>query len=254
MTRMLAAGVRGGWMRSLWAAALLAAAWQCRAEGTFGGSLALTSDYVFRGLSQTCGKPAAQADVHYRISSPSAGESFLGVWGSQELSGEYCPTPGELNLYAGHSWLTGLASSLTLTYAHYAYPGSAEGHYDYDEFEGAWAFQDRLFVTVAWVPNALGYTNYSASRDRNAVSLGLQLNQPVATAFTASAGVGYDQIADVTGAGFVFWSAGIAYGRGPAQIGVSYFGTSDRARHLYGGMGGNRWAATLIWRFGLGSK
>ena len=27
-----------------------------------GGSLALTSDYIYHGISQTCGDPAAQAD------------------------------------------------------------------------------------------------------------------------------------------------------------------------------------------------
>jgi uncharacterized protein (TIGR02001 family) len=229
---------------------MLAAAAQGRAAGNIGGSLALTSDYVFRGLSQTCGKPAAQADLHYRWSGPRTAESFLGVWGSTDLASQSCPTPGEINIYLGHSWLTGIAdSSATLTYAHYAYPGSADGHYDYDELEGAWAFQDRLFLTLAWVPNALGYTHHGPERDRNALSFGAQLNEPIGTRFTASAGVGYDQIADITGAGFAFWNAGLAYGRGAAQIGVSYFGTADRARRLYGGQGGNRWAATVIWRF-----
>ncbi|MBV9913446.1 MAG: hypothetical protein JOZ93_12765, partial [Sinobacteraceae bacterium] len=33
--------------------------------GAFGGALTLTSDYIFRGVSQGNGDPAAQADVHY---------------------------------------------------------------------------------------------------------------------------------------------------------------------------------------------
>ena len=49
----------------------------------FGGSVALTSNYMFHGISQTCGDPAAQGDVHYRSSGgQSASEGFAGVWGS----------------------------------------------------------------------------------------------------------------------------------------------------------------------------
>ena len=234
------------------ASALGAAASPCAAAGAFGGSLALTSDYVYRGLSQTCGKPAAQADLHYRLSSgESAAENFIGVWGSVDLSGEECRAKSELNAYAGRTWLLPSSdSSATLTYVHYTYPSGNRPRYDYDELEGAWAYQDRVFITLAWSPNTLRYTDESISYDRSALACGLQLHQPLGTAFTVSAGVGYDQFADPSGTGYGFWNAGIAYALGSAQFDVSYFDTASRATRLYGEyVAGARWSATLVWRF-----
>src|ERR1700733_7085380 len=92
----------------------------------FGGSLALTSDDIYHGISQTCGDPAAQADLHYRSAggqSPSGG--FVGLWGSAGLGASACGKAKELNLYGGYSFALSNDSSATLTYTHYGYPGGA---------------------------------------------------------------------------------------------------------------------------------
>jgi uncharacterized protein (TIGR02001 family) len=106
----------------------------------FGGSVALTSNYMFHGLSQTCGDPAAQGDLHYRSSGgQSATEVFAGAWGSAGLGQSACGKAREVNFYAGYSFLTSPDSSASLTYTHYGYPGGdytigrLAGHrYDYD--------------------------------------------------------------------------------------------------------------------------
>ena len=232
-------------------ASALGVAAPSHAEGAFGGSVALTSDYVFRGLSQSCGKPAAQADVHYGMSAArSASNTFVGAWGSLDLSSEECQARSEVNLYAGHTWMTGASSNATLTYVHYTYPSGSLPRYDYDELEGAWAYEDRLFITLAWSPDTLRYQEHSIYYDRQALSCGLQLHQPLGTAFTLSGGVGYDQYADPRGTGYGFWNTGIAYALGKAQIDVSYFDTAARATRLYGSyVAGSRWSATLVWLF-----
>src|SRR5262249_51186548 len=46
--------------------------------GSLAGNLALTSDYIFRGQSQTGHNPAAQGEIDY--THPSG--IYLGVWGS----------------------------------------------------------------------------------------------------------------------------------------------------------------------------
>jgi uncharacterized protein (TIGR02001 family) len=223
--------------------------------GPFGGSLTLTSDPVYRGISQTCGDPAFQADVHYRVSGGGApSDTFVGLFGSKGLGDAYCGATSEVNAYLGHSFPTSRDSSATLTYTHYAYPNGEYGFdrvdYDYDEFAAAWAYRDQLYFTLACVPNALRYADHTLERGRSAFTTGLQLHQALGASFTLSAGVGYDEVTDPSGAGYAFWSGGIGYGIGRWQLDVSYFGTADRATHLFGTrIAGNRVSATVLWRF-----
>jgi uncharacterized protein (TIGR02001 family) len=224
----------------------------------FGGSLALTSDDVFHGISQTCGDPAAQGDLHYRSSGGEAPtEAFAGVWGSAGVGESVCDKARELNLYAGYTLAVGPDSSATLTYTHYEYPGGAyilqpiAGYrYDYDALEAQWAWQDQVYLTVAWTPDALRYLNYSVARDRSALSYGLQLHQPLPRGFSLAAGVGYDEIADPFGTGFGFWNAGLGYTLGPVQLQAEYVGTSPRADRLFSSyVAGGRGVVSAVWRF-----
>jgi uncharacterized protein (TIGR02001 family) len=224
----------------------------------FGGSVALTSDSMFHGISQTCGAAAAQADLHYRSSGgQSSAEGFAGAWGSAGLGQSACGKAREINFYAGYSFLTSADSSASLTYTHYGYPGGdytigrLAGHrYDYDALEVQWAWQDRVFLTAAWTPNALGYKGFSVSRDRSARTYGIQLHQPLAAGFSLSAGVGYDQIADPFGTGYGFWNAGVGYTVGAWQLDAGFFRTASRAERLFGDyVAGSQASVSALWRF-----
>jgi len=224
----------------------------------FGGSLGLSNDDINHGISQTCGDAAAQADVHYRSSAgESPAEAFAGVWGSAGLGQSACGKAREANFYAGYGFATAADSSATLTYTHYAYPGGAYTigplagfRYDYDALEAKWAWQDQVYLTAAWTPDALRYAYHSVLRDRSALSYGLQLRQPLDGAFSLTAGVGYDEIADPFGTGYGFWNAGAGYTWGAAQLQVGYFGTAGRAERLFGTYAaGSRFSASLVWRF-----
>jgi uncharacterized protein (TIGR02001 family) len=232
--------------------------------GDLGGSLALTSDYVYQGISRTCGGPAAQADLRFRSAGGEAPwETFAGVWGSAGLARSLCNASREIDLYAGQRIALGGSSSLTLTYVHYAFPGGSyvyerlEGRrFDYDELGGMWALEDRLFVTLAWTPNALEYRLYPAAgaytlaRDRSALSFGAQVHQPLPAGLTLSAGAGYDEVSDPFGAGYAFWSAGIGRTVGRVELDVSYFRTAPRAERLFGPkIAGGRLSAAAVWRF-----
>ncbi|MGH8227828.1 MAG: TorF family putative porin [Steroidobacteraceae bacterium] len=96
-------------MRALGFAALAASClfstWPaaCPAAVNVGGSLALTQDDVYRGVSETCGHPAVQADLHIRDRGTAYLAAFAGVWGSAGLSGYPCGRARELDIYAGYS-------------------------------------------------------------------------------------------------------------------------------------------------------
>ena len=239
--------------RTLIGAALAAAA--PAFAGQFGGSVALTSDYVYEGLSRTCGGPAAQADLHASGTGPMA--TFGGVWGSAGVGDDYCRAAREVDLYLGERWALDASNSVALRYVHYAYPGGIylyeglEGHrLDYDELGATWAFEDRFQLTLGWTPNAAEYRDYRLVRDRSAVHFGGELHQPLGQWLTLSAGAGYDQVSDFTGAGYAFWSAGLGRTVGPIALDLSYFRTSPRAERLFGAqVAGGRVAATAVWRF-----
>lgn len=90
------------------------------------GTLALTSDYLFRGISQTNQKPALQGGIEYAHN----GGFYAGAWGSNiswlsDYSNAATPisSSAEIDLYAG--WRGNLGESLKLdagVYTYY-YPG-----------------------------------------------------------------------------------------------------------------------------------
>src|SRR5688572_11170604 len=90
------------------------------------GSVALTSDYPFRGVSQTAGDPALQAGLEY-----SAGAGFYaGAWGSNirwlsDLSTPAAPISSslELDVYAGYRRALGEHASLDIGAIGYVFPG-----------------------------------------------------------------------------------------------------------------------------------
>lgn len=84
-------------------------------------NLALVSDYRFRGLSQSWGRPAVQAGFDYQHASG----LYLGNWNSSVSANSYNNGAGlEMDFYGGYRFepLAGWAADLGLL--HYLYPGA----------------------------------------------------------------------------------------------------------------------------------
>jgi uncharacterized protein (TIGR02001 family) len=253
----------GALRSAVWAASCLLSGWPalCLATVDAGGSLALTQDDVYRGLSLTCGHPAAQADLHVRERGTTYWAAFAGAWGSAGLSGGACGTARELDAYAGYSLALAPNLSATLTYTHYAFPGGGYGNphlygarADYDQLATSWSLWDRLYLTLAWTPDALRYERYERSygtaQDRSAFAYGAEWRQPLVSWLSLAAAAGYDHMADPFGTGYGFWSLGLTHVAGPLELDLTYFHTAERAVRLFGHeSAGSRVAATLLWRF-----
>jgi len=219
------------------------------ADASVGGSVDLTSDYIYHGLSQSYGDPALQGDIHYRSDSgAAAAENFIGLWGST-ISRSATGASYELNAYLGRTFLVNSNSSATLRYVHYAYPDDpGTPHYDYDELAAGWAYQDRLFVTVAWTPDTARYSERGLGRCCRSLSYDVAVHQSLGHAFTLLGALGYDELRGASG--YAYWNGGIAYSRGSWQFDLSYFAMQSRAADLYGSViAGNRLVGTLVWRF-----
>jgi uncharacterized protein (TIGR02001 family) len=218
-----------------------------RGEGSLGGLVAGTTDYVFRGISQTRGGPAAQAGVNFQTD----GGWFIGAWASTV---DPNPGPGptaEFNLFGGHGWQLGSAWNARLTYVHYAYSGDAyHVDYDYDELIGAIGYRDQLVASVSWSPNTSRYAGYEVARDRSAYSVDVvgrwSLYGPVA----AVASVGYYDLHDLFGTGYTYGSLGVACSFEHLELDAAFYSTSGQAKDLFGpDVAGSRWSVTAAWRF-----
>ncbi len=98
-------------------------------EGAVTGNLSFTTDYVFRGLSQTDENPALQGGFDYE--DPSG--LHAGVWGSNVDFNNTGDGSMELDLYAGYQGeVEGLSYDVGGIY--YLYPG-ADNNLNYDFWE-----------------------------------------------------------------------------------------------------------------------
>lgn len=118
----------------------------------FSGNATLTSDYVWRGSTQTLGDPAAQ--LGFKL----AGDSgfYASVWGSNV---HFAPGTGanlELDLTAG--WAKSLADdwALDVNVLHYQYPNSTID-LDWTELNGTLTWKGDYWASVGVSNEALGY-------------------------------------------------------------------------------------------------
>jgi uncharacterized protein (TIGR02001 family) len=225
------------------------------AEAQFGGSLAGTTDYAYRGVSQTRGKAAIQGDLHYETSTQFSGNSTsrwtMGLWAStMDLN----PGPGptlEIDTWLGRNWTFAEDWDVSLRYTHYFYPNDPRPlSYDYDELMASVGFRSRLYATVSWSPDASRYSKTMAAKDRSAVSYELAAVQPLARHLSLAGGLGYYDLSTLFDHGYWYYNASLTYSLDPVALSVAYIGTDHQARELFGYQStGNRWALTALWRF-----
>jgi len=87
----------------------------------FSANVALTTDYVWRGVSQTEGDPAIQGSVEYAHDSG----FYAGVWASNASFVDDSETDVEINYYAGYSREYDSGFSWDVSAYIYKYPGSS---------------------------------------------------------------------------------------------------------------------------------
>jgi uncharacterized protein (TIGR02001 family) len=220
------------------------------ANDRWGGSVALTSDYRLRGITQSDGVAAWQADVHY--DSPSGW--IAGLWASSVrlYGGSYESNETvELNAFLGRQWRLDSDWSARVVVSHYAHPwDSFSRNYDYDDVMLGTAWRDRLFLTATWSPNTSIVSSRGVAWDRSALNYDVTGRAPIAGRLSGFAGAGYYDLSELVGTGYWYGSAGVVYDLPWLHLEVSRVQTSAAAKRLfYGGIADNRWTATLMWTF-----
>jgi len=219
-------------------------------QDTWGGSLAVTSDYRVRGISKTWGEAAVQGGLHAQT--PSGW--IVGAWGSTVSRNRGRSSTLEVDAYAGYGRSFSNDWDLKAIVTHYWYPNDpAETSYDYDELSVTLGFRSQLFATVAWSPNSKYFSRYQGSwhaEEGASVSYELTGLQPIATGLSLTAGVGYNDLTNVVEAGYWYWNAGLSYSVGPVQLDVSRIDSDTTAEDLFGSIVTEAgWSAAISWRF-----
>lgn len=215
-----------------------------------GGNIALTSDYIYRGVSESDGRGALQAELHVS----DTGGSFGGVWASTR-DRDLEPGAGyDLELYLGQRFNLGNAWSASLS-ARSHYPlGAGRPATDYQEVSAALAWLDRATFSLSYIPNAVRWYDYQRIARGPAVAADASAQWLVGPGLFVTAGGGYYYSSGtgpgmLAATGYLYGSAGLAYELRRWRVEVGYFRAQDHTGDLFPYPPANRVAGTIIWRF-----
>ena len=131
---------------------------QAQAAPEVSGNVALTTDYRFRGISQSDESVAVQGGFALGFENG----IYIGTWGSSvdfDTNGDGFDGSLELDYYAG--WAGDIGDSgfgIDVGYYYYDYPGDDDAEGDYQEFAVGLSFAD-LGVTVVYSDDYYGETD-----------------------------------------------------------------------------------------------
>jgi uncharacterized protein (TIGR02001 family) len=179
-------------------------------------SLALTSDYVFRGVTQTDYDPALQAGLTYTF-----GDSgiYVGGWASNVDFADSLGPDIEFDAYIGWSHDINDEWNIDLSAVHYAYFGERDdyGSIDFTEVIGKAAWNEMLTLTVAYAPD---YSNL----DYSSFYLNLGGSWDLGNDFALNAGIGHTDFSDDNGS-YMDWNLGVSKQLGPVNLALNYYDT-----------------------------
>ena len=131
----------------------------------FTGSLGGTSDFVFRGLSLTRGKPAAQASLDVEFPK----EFYVGAFVATADPKPGPSPPVEMDFWAGRYWRVSENFSGDLRLSQYTYPDDPRRvSYNRTEITGTLGFRNQLFsrLSIRPTPKAIGSSPRLRRRQR----------------------------------------------------------------------------------------
>ena len=167
----------------------------------FGGYVALTTDYVKRGVTQSEGNSALQlgGDVNF------ANGIFLGAWGSTAdiYNGPGRQRDREVNYYVGYAMDVTNSWRVSAYAVAYQYPGqSGEINYNYREYSVSGNYDDWLWAEFSYSPD-LYHTGLSST------NVDLFAEWPLNSVWSIGAGTGRYDTSNLTGSAYQYWQLGV---------------------------------------------
>jgi hypothetical protein len=230
---------------------------------TYGGNLAVTSDDIYRGLSESAGEGALQADLHAAVDG-----TFLGAWVSTRKRTLYPYADYDVEVYLGHRFDLSSTWGATLdARSRYFVAGAQPASADYQELSGSLTYLDRWTFSLTAIPNAVRYWYYARLTRGPAwvaetsgqwliaggffltAGAGYYYSTGTAPAYPAAASSGMEPAPHSLG-GYAYGNAGFAFEYRHWRLDLGYFLTQAKAQALSLYPSANeRFAGTLTWRF-----
>jgi uncharacterized protein (TIGR02001 family) len=156
---------------------------------SFSGNISLTTDYIWRGISQTDEGPAIQGGLDYAHSSG----LYAGAWASNVDFGPGSDANVEVDLYAGYELELAKDTSLNLKYNRFMYPG--ESSLDSGEFVASLSYQ-WLTLLYSYIPDMPDYTGDGEEDATHYVELAAQHDLP--ENFSIGGSFGWHEYSDLS--------------------------------------------------------
>jgi uncharacterized protein (TIGR02001 family) len=211
------------------------------------GTVGATSDFVFRGLSLTRGKPAAQASLDVEFPK----EFYVGAFVATADPNRGPSPPVELDAWAGRYWRVSETLSADVRLSEYTYPDDPR-HVSYDrtEITGTLGWRNQLFAAAIYSPDTKAVGPAPGYREGSAWALELSGRRPINDRWALSAGFGHYDLSEVYGMSYNYWNATVTATLSRFELQLAYLGVGDRAKdHFAARSTGDRVAVTALWRF-----
>jgi uncharacterized protein (TIGR02001 family) len=255
----------------LLAATVIAAHREARAV-SFGGELSVTSDYIYRGLSESDGHPAAQIDLHLSTASG----TFAGIWSSTRAQSLAPRAAADIEAYLGQRLMLSSSWSLSLAARSHNYVGGTQtASNDYQEIAASLSYLDLWTFSISAIPNAVRYNAHGVRVGRYPAYVAETSAQwLIGHGLFLTGGAGYYYVSagawtrpswDTTpvdtqaqqltysmpGTGYAYGNVGLAYQLNNWRLDVGYYLSQQHAaERLFPYPAVNRQvAATLSWQF-----
>jgi len=207
----------------------------------FSANVALSTDYRFRGITQTSKDPAISGGFDY--SNDTYG-FYAGVWASnldfsEDTSLVKDTSTMELDYYGGFSGEVGQGIGWDIGGLYYSYPGSNTGllgaDYDYFEVYGSLSHDFEKFNLKAGINYSPDYFFQSSDFVYVYGDVGIPLPQ----GFSLAGHVGHSSIKDNAQFGtpdYLDWKLGVSKEIGAFTFDVSYIDTDINKSECFGGL------------------
>lgn len=165
-----------------------------------GGYIALTSDYVKRGVTQSDSDPAIQLSGDLNFDNG----LFIGAWGSSVdiQNGPARKRDLEVNFYAGYAVDVSATWQMSVGAVAYTYPGQTGSvDYNYEEYSVGASFDDRMWLQFAYSPDLY-------DTGRSSTNIDLFAEWPINSVWSLGAGAGRYDTSDLTGSAYSYWQLG----------------------------------------------
>jgi len=211
---------------------------------SFTGGLTLTSDYLFRGVSQTQNGPAIQGSLEYAHASGfyvgafGSNVSWVSVRSFKDSTGTVSTGDPfkennslELDLYGGFRGTSG-DFGYDLGVITYYYPGNKTSVKSPDTTEvyvgGSWKWLSVKYSHVV-SENFIGWYDYTNNRSsRGSHYLELNANYDLGDGWSLQGHVGHQRVKNVSDASYTDWKLGVAKDMGFGVVSLAYSDTNAK--------------------------